>query len=75
MIRNGFYGDNILVNNNLGEGVFCIIDSEQWCDNCLVQTLHDLLLVDTFEDDVAFDGAAYDDNDEDLAMYGNVQAD
>ena len=53
---------------------FCTVGSEQWCDNCLVQTLH-LLLVDTFEDDVAFDGAAYDDNDEDLAMYGNVQAD
>ena len=38
MIRNGFYDDNILVNNNVGEGVFCIIDSEQWCGNFQGQT-------------------------------------
>ena len=38
MIRSGSYDDNILVNNNLGEGVFCIIDSEQWCGNFQGQT-------------------------------------
>ena len=42
MTRNGSYGDNILVkdcsHNNLSEGVFCIVDSEQWYGNFQGQT-------------------------------------